>query len=696
VNADALPDRIIMSKSFKLAPLALAIVCAYPLVVSAQTNPVLPEVKVTSRPEEPSLTQASIDQAREDLSKVAGGVGVVDADLYREGRVSTFGDTLGMATGVFAQSRFGAEESRLSIRGSGLQRTFHMRGIKLMQDGVPMNLADGSADFQAIEPLATRYVEVFRGANALRYGSSTLGGAINYVSPTGHTAPGIELRGEAGSFGYQRLGAATAGVNGDTDYFLSASTFDQDGFRDHAEQSAQRLNGNIGYRINPDVETRFYLGYASSNSNLPGNLTWSQLQENPRQANAASVAGNQKRDIDQIRLANKTTMRFDTSRLEIGVWYADKTLFHPIFQVLDQQNQDYGLDVRYINQNRLFGLDNEVVVGFTPSRGTIDDDRHMNVGGQRGARTNKLSQVASNVEVYAEDRLRLDEKLTVIAGVQYTRAIRRSTDEFFQPGQDESFNVNYSGASPKLGLLYQQSREVQLFANLSRSYEPPSFGELTGGAVPNITNAQRGTTLEFGTRGQSKTIDWDASFYYARLRDELLQTQVFAAGNSGFSMPQTVNVDNTVHAGIELGLTARLPSNLEWRNNLLLNRFRFDDDKDFGNNTLPGIPKAMLRAELMYRDPQGYYLGPTMEAASSTPVDMANNAAARGYAIFGFRFGQQIDKGLSWFVDARNLGDKKYAATTSVVRDYNAPMTDQAVYLPGDGCSVYVGLQWRQ
>ena len=97
----------------------------------------------------------------------------------------------------------------------------------------------------------------------------------------------------------------------------------------------------------------------------------------------------------------------------------------------------------------------------------------------------------------------------------------------------------------------------------------------------------------------------------------------------------------------------------------------------------------------MYRK-AGYYVGPTMETASSTPVDMANNAEAAGYAIFGLKFGQQLGKGLSWFIEGRNLGDKKYAATTSVVRDFNAPGTDQAVYLPGDGRSVYAGLQWRQ
>ncbi|MDE2598491.1 MAG: TonB-dependent receptor [Rhodocyclaceae bacterium] len=683
-----------MHTCFKLAPLTLAFAAAFPAQAQSPGGAVmLPEVTVSAAPD-PSLTQVDIEQARDALAKIPGGANVVDADTYREGRVSTFSDTLGMATGVLVQSRFGAEESRLSIRGSGLQRTFHMRGIKLMQDGVPMNLADGSGDFQTLEPLATRYVEVYRGANALRYGSSTLGGAINYVSPTGYNAPRLELRGEAGSYGYQRLGVATGGVRGDLDYFLSASTFDQDGFRDHAKQSAQRFNGNVGYRINPDVETRFYLAYANSNSQLPGNLTWQQLQANPRQANATAVAGNQKRDIDQWRLANKTTVRLGDARLEMGLWYVDKTLFHPIYQVLDQKNQDYGLDLRYIAQGRLFGLGNEVVVGFAPSRGTTHDDRFVNVGGQRGARTNKFYQVASNVELYAEDRLRLNEKLTAIAGLQYTRAVRKNTDQFFTPGQDESFNASYSATSPKLGLLYQQSRAVQWFANLSRSYEPPSFGELAGGVKPLINQAQRGTTLEVGSRGQSGSVDWDVSAYYARIKDELMQTQVFAAGNSGSAAPQTVNVGSTIHAGIEFGLTARLPADLEWRSNLLLNSFRFDNDPVFGNNTLPGVPKALLRSELLYRK-ASLYVGPTMEAAGDTPVDMTNSTRAPGYAIFGFKLGQQAARGMSWFVEARNLGDRKYAATTAVVRDFNAAGTDQAVYLPGDGRSLYAGVQWR-
>ncbi|NBY53211.1 MAG: hypothetical protein EBQ53_06215 [Betaproteobacteria bacterium] len=145
-----------------------------------------------------------IGAARARLDQVPGGTDVVDSERYRDGRASTLADMLQASPGVFAQSRFGAEESRISIRGSGLQRTFHGRGLLLLQDGVPLNLADGGVDMQAIEPLATRYTEVYRGANATPYGATTLGGAINFVSFSGRDAPGLQARVEAGSFGYKR------------------------------------------------------------------------------------------------------------------------------------------------------------------------------------------------------------------------------------------------------------------------------------------------------------------------------------------------------------------------------------------------------------------------------------------------------------------------------------------------------------
>lgn len=690
-----------MQYSYKpLCALALACLPGFAQAEHIKKDPalVLESIDVTEKRDVlgASLTQPDIIRATTEINQNAGGVGIVDLEKVREGRVSNFSDTLGLATGVLAQSRFGAEESRLSIRGSGLQRTFHGRGIKLMQDGIPVNLADGSFDFQAIEPMSTRYVEVYRGANALRYGSSNLGGAVNFVSPTGYDAPVLELRGEVGSFDYRRSGIATGGVVGNLDYFVSSSTFEQDGYRDYSHQKGERTNANIGYRFNEDIETRFFVGYANSQSELPGSLTKSQLKLNPEQANTASVMGKQRRDIDLWRFANKTTFRFGTTRLELGAYYSDKTLFHPIFQVLDQDNKDYGLDVRLVHEGQWLGRRNDFVLGFAPSRGVTDETRWLNNNGRRGMMTNASEQIASNAEFYGENRWFVLPDLALITGIQYSRNKRELNDKFFTvAAQDESFDATYTRTSPKVGLLYQYAPQVQVFANVSRSFEPPSFGELAGGLRPNIVNAQKGTTFEVGTRGNSSRIDWDVTAYYARLENELLQTQVFAAGNNGVLAPQTTNADKTIHAGLEMGMTARLPANLEWRQKLLINDFRFEDDATFGNSHLPGIPKSLLRGELMYRN-GGFYMGPTIETSPQRyAVDFAQNLYNDSYTLFGWKMGQQVNRQLSWFLEGRNLTDRKYASTTSVVFDTTRAGTSQSLFLPGDGRSVYMGVQWR-
>jgi iron complex outermembrane receptor protein len=685
-----------MNKHWMAAPLLLAAAGAY-----ADHEKTLGAVVVTAGPSspDPSLTLPNIHTARKRIETIPGGANVVDGDSYREGRVSTLNDALMYSPGVFSASRFGAEEARLSIRGSGIQRTFHLRGIKLMQDGVPLNLADGSGDFQSVEPLHTRYIEVYRGANALQYGSSTLGGAINYVSVTGYDNWKFLARGEAGSFGYRRGQVTGGGVEGDLDWAATYSTFDQDGFRDHAVQKAQRATANAGYRFSGDVETRFFFSYANSDSQLPGNLTKAQLESDPTQANPANVSGNQKRDIDWLRLSNKTVVRLGGGRLEASLWALDKTLFHPIFQVFDQENKDYGAELRWVGEAPLAGRRNILTAGISPTRGTIEEDRWLNLGGNRGARVNKFDQLAENLEVYVEDQYYVLPQWALVAGAQYSRNRRKNTDLFIAPGEgDESFDQEYSHTSPKVGVRYEMTPRAQFFANYSGSYEPPSFGELAGGLRPNLVNPQTAKTFEIGSRGQMGEtpgdLTWDVAVYNAQVKDELLQTQVFAAGNSGAVAPQTVNAPRTVHRGIEAGMSGRFAKAFEARGALLINDFRFDGDPDFGNNVLPGLPKSLFRGEIVYRAVHGLYAGVTVEwSPQSYPVDMANTFFADPYTIWGAKVGQKLGGHWAWFVEGRNLGNVKYASTTGVTR--NQAGLDGAQFLPGDGRAYYAGLEWR-
>ena len=643
--------------------------------------------QVTIRAQRLDPTAPGEAAAREAAARVPGGSNVVGLSEYEAGRASNLGDVFAYSAGVFVQPRFGAEESRLSIRGSGLQRTFHLRGIYLLQDGVPITLADGGADFQAVEPLALAYTEVLRGANALQYGGATLGGSINFVSPSGHDGAGPRVRLEGGSFGYRRALLSFGDAADGADFFVSLSAYEQDGFRDWAQQAGERFFGNAALRLREGLESRFFLAAVNSDSRLPGALTLEELRSDARQANAGNLTGRQKRDFELYRLANRTVVEFDAGSLELSAGYSYKDLWHPIFQVLKQRSHDSILGARYVGQASIGERPHRIVAGVVRTWSRLEDDRFANVAGAPGARTAESLQRARNLTLYAEDQIDLSGGWTLAAGLQWTDALRRYDDHLLANG-DQGFEASYSRLSPKLGFLWR-ARSFTIFGNVSDSFEPPSFGELTGGPGVDLLDEQRARTVEIGTRGGIARVQWDLALYSARVRGELLSLNTPDGQPLG-----TVNAPRTLHRGVELALQIELARSLSWRSAHLWNDFRFDGHGTYGDNVLPGIPRHFHRGELTWSPLADYFVTLAAEwSPSRYPIDMANSWFAGSYALWGLKIGRNLERGLSWFVEGRNLADRRYAATTGVIAD--ARGSDVAQFFPGDGRAVYAGVTWR-
>jgi iron complex outermembrane recepter protein len=657
----------------------------------------IPEVVVEAY--RPSLTVPSYEDATRQAHKVTGGAAVVDAENTKKGRASTLHDSLSMTPGVFVQPRQGSEEARLSIRGSGLQRTFHGRGIKLLQDGVPLNLADGGFDFQAVEPLSARYIEVFRGANALEYGAASLGGAINYVSRTGHDSSPFQARFEGGSFNYFRGQLSSGRVIGKTDYYGSVSEFYQTGFRDHARQNTQRFFGNVGYKLSPHVENRTTLTYVRTDSQLPGSLTNAEMKNRPEMANVPNAANNWKRDFNLFRVSNKTTFAKNQHRIDVNGFYSWKQLDHPIFVVIDQLSHDVGVSAKYSNSAEFMGRKNSLVAGVAPAMGLVRDRRFVNVSGARGTQTADSDQTSTNIDVYAENQHYVSPKVALALGAQVGYAIRKNEDNIpaTMSDPDNSDEQTFSGFSPKVGFRYEINRQSQVFANVSRSFEPPSFGELVGNNISGglvELNEQTATTYEVGVRGRQHHASWDLSLYHALVKDELLSLTDALGNPLG-----TVNTNKTIHRGIEAGLNLVVWRGLEknqvvFQQAYTLNHFTFDNDPVFGDKTLAGIPKHFYRAELQVEHSTGFYGGPNVEwVPSKYPIDHENTFYADPYTLVGFKAGYKTRQGLSLFIDARNVADKTYAATTGVIANANG--ADSRQFLPGDGRSFFGGIEWN-
>ncbi|NBV01102.1 MAG: TonB-dependent receptor [Burkholderiaceae bacterium] len=652
----------------------------------------------------PSITQPSIDQAKARVKEIPGGASIVDMENVREGRTSTWVDMLGMAPGVFVQERFGSEEARIAIRGSGLARTRHGLGLKVMQDGIPINYISGDFDMQTVDPTAARYVEVLRGPNASSYGGTTLGGAINLISSTGYDKRNL-VRAEVGSFEYRMLQAQFGNYHEQADgkvfdYSVSVSGSAQNGYRQWSEQESQKIVSNFGVKINQNLENRFYFAAANSNSHLPGYLTRSQLLSNPRQVGAGAIAAQQSRDLESYRIANKTTLRNGSSTYELAFYAMEQDLFHPVGGgVVLQKAQTYGGHLKWFNKNNLFGLSNETQLAFMPSKGKSKQNIGTNPYSGQNFFPANANQDGDNQSWLVENRTKLNEKTFLITALQYEYARRKVVDSI---PANSSYDRSYEELLPRLGFIHNLTNQQQIFGNISRNFEAPSFG---GATNMQASKAQTGVTYELGARGDYrheniKTLfGWDLTLYRAELKNEFQLLCTDPANCSAAGATSTINVPKTIHQGIEAGIYSLTDNKYETRTSLLISDFKFDNDAVYGSNKLPGLPPLLVRSEVLYRwGPShgarglpGSYAGPKFELASNAPMDNTNTLYNPGYLLIGFKVGQQIDRSWSWFVDGRNLTDKRYAATTNIIG--NSSNRNPNFYYPGVGRSFYFGIE---
>lgn len=672
----------------------------------------LPEVVVTGKKDDTgpaSRTVPTAEQAKEAIFTTPGGVAVIKAEEFRTGKAANMKDMLEYTPGVFVQPRMGSDESKISIRGSGINRITPLRGLKLMQDGAPLNLSDGTSDMQSIEPLSVNYIEVFRGANALQYGSTTMGGAINYVTPTGYTADKAQGRIELGSFGYLRGQISSGQVVGPADYYISLTDGRQDGYRAHARQSDQRVFSNFGWQLNEGIETRMFYTYTLADMKLPGGITKAQMEATPQMADPASVAGDRQRDFELHRIANKTTFAAGIGNLELNTFWSHKDYYHPFTTISDENSNDLGLDARWRYDGDVMGRKNSFVVGLSPTGGWVESATFANVGGNRGAKTAQAYRTAQNVDLYAENRHWLGDKFSLVTGAQFSWANRDVQGILATP----TFNEDYWSVNPKVGFIYDLAEKAQIYGNVSRSSEPPSWGDMgniTVGGTPIYVprDAQSAWTLELGTRGESGRWTWDVTAFHAWVDNELLSLTLPDGTPNG-----SLNASTTIHTGIEAGGSVRVWEGLITgekrgadadaivvRANYLWSHLHFQDDSVFKNNTIAGIPEHYLRFETLYQHPNGFYAGPNVEwVATKSPIDLANSFYTDPYALVGFKIGYKTKHGVSGFVEARNLTDKHYAATTGVLRTAatgpGGAVVDQAQFFPGDGRGIYAGLEWK-
>jgi iron complex outermembrane receptor protein len=646
----------------------------------------------TSTLDSVNITAQRLTEAEAERSATPGAVTIIDGASLNQRSVANVADTLRYVPGVWTESFNGNDDVFYSSRGSNLDPTdYDKNGIKFLQDGLPVTAADGNNHNRAVDMLNAAHITVAHGANALAYGASTLGGAIDVISPTGRSSAPFSAALSGGSFDLWSARATLAGTSGALDGLLSAETLQRDGYRVHSKEDRKSVYGNVGWQASDTVATRFYATYNDFYTELPRELTPAQFAADPRQARADAISGNHSKDVATWRLAFKTTAtEVGGGTLEVGVSHEEQSLYHPIVSgpffslLIDTDHKDSGAMARWHrvadSHDLLFGAN----YGFS----TVKGGNYENNGGERGALMWTSDDDASTLELFALDRWSFAPQWTLVYGTQFVSAKRDVS----------GFKGSYDALNPRLGLIRSYGQASQWFASVSRTYEAPTTFELTddanGGSTP--LDAMHGIVFETGVRGSAMRgetrLTWEVAGYYTALRNEILSIDDPDAPGTSLS----ANIDKTTHAGIEALLGASFAmgdggSHIEPLVNFTWNAFSFDSDSTYGNNRLPNAPRFFVRGEVLYRNNAGFFAGPTVDLIGKRYADFANSYSVSSYELLGARIGLSTDH---WelFAEGRNLLDKKYVAAVVVKDQANAGME---LLHPGAPRSVYVGARYR-
>ncbi len=679
------------------------------IAFDGRTEDTIEEVRVEG-------ARLDLDDERAAAERVPGAVSVIDIAEVQQRNVSNLADMLRYVPGVWSASATGNDNVFLSSRGSNLDATdYDGNGLKMLQDGLPVTTADGNNHNRYVDPLSAQFATVARGANGMSYGASTLGGAVNFVTPTGHDRSGFDARVSGGSHGLATLRATAAGrIAEDGDGLLSVEHKTWDGYRDHDEQQRTGVYGNVGWQLGDALSTRLFATYVTNDQELPGRLSSAQIDDDPDQAEAMALAGNYQLDVDTTRIANRTTWLIDEDRrFEFGVSYEEQTLFHPIVEVLvdfdgpgplqpasvfslliDTDHTNTGAMLRY---SQTAG-DHALELGMNYGYSEVEGGHFRHAGARKTSLATLIDNEADSTELFALDHWSVTDRLTLVFGAQAVFADREARSTSVASGNVTAPSDDYSAINPRFGAIYRIGEGASIYGNASRLFEPPTVFELADDlrADGSALDAMSGTVLEVGTRGQADIgadlqTFWDVSVYYAWIADEILS--VDDPGAPGTSL--SANFDDTVHAGFEalVGASFALGDGshrLEPRLSLTLNHFEFDGDAVYGSNKLPAAPDHVLRGEVIYRHASGFYVGPTFDFVGERFADFTNTFEVDDYSLLGLRSGFEAS---SWqvFVEVQNVLDEEYVSTFSVRDTAGA---GAAILYPGAPLSVYAGIEF--
>ena len=553
------------------------------------------------------------------MNKVPYAIDLVGKEDIQKGTQQLgLDESLTKVPGVFMLNRYNfSQDLRIAIRGFGARADFGIRGIKIIVDGIPQTLPDGQGNIDAIDLASAERVEVIKGPSSSLYGASS-GGVINIVTEEGPEVPFLEGRYSGGSHGFHKYNVKTGGQQGDLNYLFNIGRYELDGYRDQSGTESIIGNGKFTYDIDSTSDLTTIVNFVDSpRANDPGGLLLSEVQADRKQARDRALILDTGESKEEQRLGfvyNKSFSPKHEIRLRNYYVFTDFENSLPFGPGVNAgSGGQVAFDRFFVGggaQYTFNGSMNRFITGVDIEN--QDDDRKNFdnlVGGVRGPLVLDQNEEVSSIGIYAQNEQYLTDTVTLTTGLRYDRVEFDVTDKFLSDLSNDSGSVEYSEWSPQVGLLWSPIREVNLYGNVSTSFETPSTTEFSNaansGGFNTSLNAQTATNYEVGIKGavpQWYGLTYNAAVFHIDGEDELVVDDV---DQNLFN-----NAGETTREGFELALSMQPTANLTASLAYTYSDFKYDTFRpeistgfttppvraNFDGNRLPGYTQTLRTA----------------------------------------------------------------------------------------------------
>jgi outer membrane receptor protein involved in Fe transport len=623
----------------------------------------------------------SADLRNSQDKELAASTTVLTSQQLKDQGATNFGDVL-LQTPNLNYSGQSSLPRHIQIRGMGERDEY--TGAPNASVGFAIDDIDFSGIGMTGSLFDVKQVEVLRGPQSTRYGSSALAGLINIQSnePTAESEQMIEA--SAGGDNLRELGLVSSGAfNSNSDspqYRFSMFSHTSDGFRHNSFLNRDDTNGrnelNIRGKLRffPSAVTTVDVTLLHSDLNdgydawsLNNNVT--TLSDQPGKDTQLSNAGAVK--VTHKGNPNYTLVSTTTLANSNMTYSYDEDWVYPAFDPVN------GYSAFYQNDKHRRTLSQEFRLISTKASRLFNNSTDWLVGGfgsqlDEGNRTQETYAGVSttdynrqNLAVFGQLDYHLSKSTTLSAGLR-TEQVNAN----FSGSNGDSFSPSETLWGGHLTLSEQLNEQHTAYASISRGYKASGFNP----GLPATSDekylryaAETALNYEIGIKSTlpQHNLRTKVSLFYTDRSNPQFDGYSYDPISHGNWVFFTENLATAHNYGVETEFNWQPHPRWKLFGNLGLlmtdvSGTPLNSDILVSNRQQAHAPNYQALLGTQYKTAQGYFMRIDVNAVDRFYFDNVNNIQSSAYTLLNARVGYQA-KDWEAFLWGRNITDERYA-----------------------------------